>query len=90
MVAEEKGINLEPKIILGTGIGVSNYEPPYISEADETALEPGMIVVFSPAIRDEDDTLLMNLDTFLITEEGNRIIGWWKDWREPFIANYTY
>ena len=22
--------------------------------------------------------------------EGNKIIGWWKDWREPFIANYTF
>ncbi len=88
--ADEKGIALEPKIILGTGIGASNYEPPYISGADETVLEPGMIIAFSPAIRDAKDNLLMNMDTFLITEDGNKIVGWWKDWREPFIANYTY
>ncbi len=88
--ADEKGIVLEPKVALGTGIGASNYEPPYISEADETVLEPGMMIVFSPAIRDAKDNLLMNKDTFLITEEGNEIVGWWKDWREPFIANFTY
>jgi hypothetical protein len=32
----------------------------------------------------------MAKDTFLITEEGNKLIGWWKDWREPFISNYTF
>jgi Xaa-Pro dipeptidase len=89
-VANENDIALEPKIILGSGIGVSTYEAPYISEADETVLEPGMIVVFTPAIRDAKDNLLLGYDTFLITEEGNKIVGWWKDWREPFIANYTY
>lgn len=88
--ADEKGIVLEPKLTLGTGIGASNYEPPYISGADETVLEPGMIIVFSPAIRDFKGNLLMSKDTFLITEEGNKLIGWWKDWREPFIANYTF
>ena len=88
--ADEKGIALESKLTLGAGIGASNYEPPYISEADETVLEPGMIIVISPAIRDAKDNLLMSKDTFLITEEGNKLIGWWKDWREPFIANYTF
>ncbi len=88
--AEEKGIALQTKVALGAGIGASNYEPPYISAADETVLEPGMIIVFSPVIKDAKDNLLMAKDTFLITEEGNSLIGWWKDWREPFIANYTF
>jgi Xaa-Pro dipeptidase len=88
--AQEKGIALEPKVILGSGIGVSTYEPPYISEADETVLEQGMIIVLTPAIRDAKNNLLISYDSFLITEDGNKILGWWKDWREPFIANYTY
>jgi Xaa-Pro dipeptidase len=88
--ADENGITIEPKVTLGAGIGASNYEPPYISAADETVLEPGMIIVFSPAIRDAKGNLLMAKDTFLITEEGNKLIGWWKDWREPFISNYTF
>lgn len=87
--AAEKGIALESKVLLGAGIGASNFEPPYISEADETVLEEGMIIVFTPSIRDSKNNMLMNKDTFLITEDGNKIVGWWKDWREPFIANYT-
>jgi len=89
-MADEKGITLQVKVTLGTGIGASNYEPPYISAADETVLEPGMTIVFSPVIKDGNDNLLMSRDTFIITEEGNKLIGWWKDWREPFIANYTF
>jgi Xaa-Pro aminopeptidase len=87
---DENGITIESKVTLGAGIGASNYEPPYISAADETVLDPGMIIVFSPAIRDAKGNLLMAKDTFLITEEGNKLIGWWKDWREPFISNYTF
>jgi Xaa-Pro dipeptidase len=89
-VASKKGINLEPKITLGAGVGVSNYEPPYISGADETVLKPGMVVVFSPVVHGSNGELLMNRDVFIVTEEGNEIVGWWKDWREPFICNYTY
>jgi len=89
-VAARKGITLEPKITFGSGVGVTNYEPPYISEADETVLQPGMVVIFSPVVHGTNGELLMNKDTFFITEEGNKIVGWWKDWREPFICNYTY
>ncbi len=89
-VAAEKGITVEPKLALGAGIGVTNYEPPYISGADETVLEKGMIIVFSPVVHGAGGELLMNKDVFVITDEGNRVVGWWKDWREPFICNYTY
>jgi Xaa-Pro dipeptidase len=89
-VASEKGINIEPKLALGVGVGVSNYEPPYISGADETVLEPGMVIIFNPVVHGANEELLMSKDTFIVTEEGNKIVGWWKDWREPFISNYTY
>ena len=89
-VAAEKGITMEPKLTFGAGVGVSNYEPPYISGADETVFQPGMVVVFTPVVHGSSGELLMNKDVFIVTEEGNRIVGWWKDWREPFICNYTY
>jgi Xaa-Pro aminopeptidase len=88
--ADETGIKLEQKLALGAGVGVSNYEPPYLSAADETVLEPGMVIVFTPIVYGTNGELLMSNDTFQVTEEGNKIIGRWKDWREPFIANYTY
>ena len=89
-IASEKGITVEPKITLGAGVGVTNHEPPYISGADETVLGPGMVVIFTPVVHGAGGELLMNKDVFVITEDGNKVIGWWKDWREPFICNYTY
>ena len=32
----------------------------------------------------------MGKDTVIVTGEGARVVGWYKDWREPFTANYTY
>ena len=49
-----------------------------------------MVVIFTPVVHGSNSELLMNKDVFVITEDGNKIIGWWKDWREPFICNYTY
>lgn len=88
--AASNGIIMEPNITFGAGVGVTNYEPPYLSSADETTLQPGMVIIFSPVVHGSNGELLMNKDTFFITKEGNKIVGWWKDWREPFICNYTY
>ena len=89
-IASRKGITLEPKVALGAGVGVTNYEPPYISGSDETVLRQDMIVILNPVVHGSNGELLMNKDTFIITENGNKIVGWWKDWREPFICNFTY
>jgi hypothetical protein len=41
-------------------------------------------------VKGANNELMMSKDTVIITEESAKIIGWFKDWREPFIANYTY
>lgn len=88
--ADEKGIQLVPNLVIGAGVGVTNYEPPYISGADETELQPGMVVVLNPVVEAPGGELLMGRDTVFITENGANVVGWFKDWREPFICNYTY
>jgi len=88
--ADEKGIQLVPNLVIGAGVGVTNYEPPYISGADETELQPGMVIVLNPVVEAPGGELLMGKDTMFITEEGAEVVGWFKDWREPFICNYTY
>ncbi len=88
--ADERGVNLIPKIALGAGVGVTNYEPPYISEADGTELKPGMIIVLNPVVIGPNNELIMGKDTVVVTEQGAELVGWFKDWREPFICNYTY
>jgi Xaa-Pro aminopeptidase len=88
--AAEKGIKILPNLTLGSGIGVSDREPPYLSAADETELLPGMILLLRLVIKGPNDELIMNNDTIIVTDEGSKIVGWYKDWRRPFIANYTY
>ena len=88
--ADEKGIQLVPNLVIGAGVGVTNCEPPYISGADETELQPGMVIVLNPVVEAPGGELLMGRDTVFIIEEGAEVVGWFKDWREPFICNYTY
>ena len=87
--ADEQGIELLNRIALGHGVGVTNYEPPYISLGDDTELLPGMVIVLNPIVPGTGGELMMGKDTVIVTEDGCRIVGWYKDWREPFISNYT-
>ena len=87
--ASEKAIQIEPNMVLGAGVGVSDFESPYISEADETVLEPGMVILLRPVVKGPKGELMMSNDTVVVTEEGSKVVGWFKNWREPFIASYT-
>jgi Xaa-Pro aminopeptidase len=88
--SNDEEIELMNKLIVGYGVGVTAYEPPYLSSSDHTVLQPGMVIVFNPIVKGPKEELMMGKDTFFITPEGNRLVGWYKDWREPFIANYTF
>jgi Xaa-Pro aminopeptidase len=88
--ATENGIKLIPNLVLGAGVGVTNHEPPYISEAEETELKPGMIMILTPIVKGPNEELMMGKDTIIVKENGAKTVGWYLDWRVPFIANYTY
>ena len=88
--ASEKGIKLVPNLVLGTGIGVSDHEPPYLSNADETEIRPGMVLSLKFVIKGPNEELMMSNDTVVVNDEGSKVVGWYKDWRRPFVANYTY
>lgn len=87
--AEKKNIKLVKGLAVGHGIGVTDYEPPYLSASDDTEITEGMILVLDPVIVTPEGVMLRSKDTVVITAEGCRIVGWYKDWREPYIANYT-
>lgn len=84
------GAKLVSELPVGHGIGVSPCEQPYLSAADQTVLTSGMVLVLSPVVIGPRGELIMGRDTLVITESGNRLMGWYKDWREPFIANYSF
>jgi hypothetical protein len=48
-----------------------------------------MFVVLSPVIRGPEGQIMMSKDTVMVTEDGCKRVGWYMDWREPYVANYT-
>lgn len=83
--AESGGIDLIGHLGAGHGIGVAAEEAPYLAADDDTKLEPGMVLVLAPVVRGPDGTLLYCKDTVVVTKTGCRLVGWWKDWREPYV-----
>lgn len=83
--AAEKEIPLQDDNDLGHGIGSALTEGPYLNPCDHTILEKDMVLVIAPVIKDADGLLWIQKDTVVVTEDGCEIIGWYKDWREPYI-----
>lgn len=74
----------------GHGIGVSAQESPWITPCDATPLREGMVLVLNPHVRGPEGEILYVRDTVLLNFSGCRILGWYKDWREPYIASDSY
>ncbi len=83
--AKAGGIDSVSQLGAGHGIGVATDEAPYLAADDHTELKPGMVLVLTPWVRGPDGELLCSKDTVLVTETGCRLVGCWKDWREPYI-----
>lgn len=87
--AKKRGIDLIADLGVGHGVGVSTHEPPYLVACDTTPLSSGMILVLDPVVRGPENEIMRSKDTLLVTESGCRIMGWYKDWRVPFIPAYA-
>ncbi len=87
--AKDRGAKLVEKLALGHGIGVADVEAPYISAKDDTVLCAGMAIVVRPVVEGPEGELLWSSDTVFIEEDGPLVVGWYKDWRAPYVANYT-
>jgi Xaa-Pro dipeptidase len=83
--AKQAGIDFIVELGLGHGIGVAPCEPPYLSASDDTVLASGMVLVLDPVVCGPDREIMRSKDTVIITETGCKIIGWYRDWREPYI-----
>ena len=87
--AKKRGIDLIADLGVGHGVGVTTHEPPYLIDCDTTPLRSGMILVLDPVVRGPQKEIMRSKDTLLVTESGCRIMGWYKDWQEPFIPAYA-
>jgi Xaa-Pro aminopeptidase len=87
--AKGRGARLVEGLALGHGIGVADVEAPYISAKDDTRICPGMALVIRPVVEGPKGELLWSSDTVVVDEGGPRVVGWYRDWRTPYLANYT-
>ncbi len=83
--AKAGGIDFVGQLGAGHGIGVAAEEAPYLAANDHTPLQPGMVLVLAPWVRGPDVELICSKDTVVLTDTGCRLVGCWKDWREPYI-----
>jgi Xaa-Pro aminopeptidase len=87
--ARELSSDLVPSLGVGHGVGVSPLEPPYLNASDATVIKAGMVLVISPMIYGPEGEIMASKDTVIVTEEGCRRVGWYMDWRDPYVANWT-
>lgn len=90
VTADRMGVELISELPVGHGVGVCVHEHPYLNDIDATELRPGMVLVLDPVMRGSDRTILRSKDTVVVTDSGCEVIGWYKDWREPYIALSSY
>lgn len=88
----EMGVHIAAEYGFGHGIGVTPFEPPFISAADETVLEKNMVIVLSLAARYTTGVgeLYITKDTLFVTDDGCKIVGWYENWDYPYTAAYTF
>lgn len=87
--AKKRGVEIVEKLGIGHGVGVTPYEAPYLIEGDNTVLKAGMIMILDPVIYGPDGEIMRLKDMILITDTGCKILGWYKNWKEPYIPAYT-
>lgn len=74
----------------GHGIGVVPIEPPFIDVSDPTVLKNGMVLVINPTVKGSSGELVRSYDTVIIGPTSSRLVGWYKNWDEPYKAVASY
>jgi Xaa-Pro aminopeptidase len=85
-LATQHQISLITETDLGYGVGVSEREGPYINPLDETILMPGMVLVADIVTRGPNGALIRNADTYVIEENGSRLLSWYRNYDRLYRA----
>ncbi len=60
---------------MGHGLGLQLTEPPSIMQSDQTILEKNMIITLEPSIELGKNTILVQEENILITEDGYKLLS---------------
>ena len=88
--AAEKNISVFAEAGIGYGVGVTEREAPYLSPNDDTVLEPGMVIVLAVYTYGPNRELICSKDTYEITEDGSRLMSWYKNYDKLYRINGTH
>lgn len=78
-----------PSMPVSTG-GLAPLGGQTAAPGDATELKEGMVLVLNPHVQGPGGTILYSRDTVLLDFNGCKSLGWYKDWREPYIASDSY
>ncbi len=78
--SEATGINFWRTGDIGHGVGSSEREAPFLALYDETELAPNMVIVVAVYTFNEKQQLIVNKDTYLITDGQPQLLTWYKKW----------
>jgi len=79
-LAKKEGIPLWGDVGIGHGVGASHHEPPYLTQGDDTELEPGMVIAVDVITIGPGKELIHNKDVYVVEEEGSRLLSWYRNW----------
>ena len=71
----EENINNSNVGRMGHGLGLQLTEPPSIMQSDQTILEKNMIITLEPSIELSKNTILVQEENILITEDGYKLLS---------------
>jgi Xaa-Pro aminopeptidase len=78
--AERQAVGLWKEPGIGHGVGASHHEAPYLSLGCSMVLQPGMTLALDIYTYGPRQELIHSKDVYLITEEGNRKLSWYRSW----------
>jgi Xaa-Pro dipeptidase len=84
--AERQAIGFWKEAGIGHGVGASHHEPPYLNLSSSTELKPGMVIALDIQTYGPRQELIHKKDVYVITEEGNRKLSWYRSWDELYAV----
>lgn len=87
--AEEADTAFCQEFGVGHGVGAAEREPPFLAPYDDTVLAPGMVVVVAVYTCNARAELIVNKDTYLITEAAPELLTWYKNWDDLYTIYGT-
>jgi len=71
---------------VGHGVGAGHHEAPYLNLSDGTKLKPGMVIALDIYTYGPRRELVHSKDVYLVTEQGNRKLSWYRDWDKLYAV----